>query len=72
MASFSIERRIKWAGLLISAGLAIQLLTLVWIHPLSFIAFLILGCPLVLGGTLIYLYSLVSTPASDLKHNTQT
>ncbi len=61
MAGFCIERRIRWAGLLIGAGLAIQLLTLVWVHPLTFVAFLILGCPLVLGGTLFYLYSLVST-----------
>lgn len=55
-----IERRLRWAGLLIALGLAIQLITFVWIHPLAFIAFAVIGCPLVAAGVLLYLYSLVS------------
>jgi len=34
-----IEARIKWASLLIGAGLLIQLCTLFRIHPLAFVAF---------------------------------
>lgn len=60
MTSHSIEHRIRWSGILIGVGLAIQMLTLLWTHPLSFMVFLLVGCPLVGIGMLIYLYSLVS------------
>ena len=56
----AIEKRIKWAGVLIAAGLMVQLLCLLWIHPLAFVTFLMLGCPLVGAGILLYLLSLVS------------
>jgi hypothetical protein len=56
-----IESRIKWASVLIGAGLFVQLLALVSVHPLAFVAFLIIGCPLVGAGILLYLLSLVSS-----------
>jgi hypothetical protein len=62
-----IEKRIRWAGLLICLGLVVQLLSLIWVHPLSFMAFLVVGCPLMLGGVLLYLYSLV--PRSAVSHD---
>jgi hypothetical protein len=31
-----------------------------WSHPLAFMAFLMIGCPLILAGVLIYLVSLVT------------
>lgn len=62
-----IERRIRLAGLLIVLGLISQLVTFLWIHPLAFMAFLLLGCPLVAAGILIYLYSLVTTESSESK-----
>lgn len=55
-----IERRIRLAGILIALGLLIQLLTLVWTHPLAFLAFLLIGMPLEVAGILLYLYSLVT------------
>jgi len=36
------------------------MLTLRWTHPIAFMGFLLIGCPLAAIGTLIYLYSLVS------------
>ena len=60
MPTTLIERRISWAGVLIAGGLVIQLLTLLWTHPLAFVAFLLLGCPLVVFGILLFLYALVS------------
>lgn len=54
-----IETRIKWASLLISAGLVIQVGTLFRIHPLAFIAFVVVGSPLIGAGVLLYLWSLV-------------
>ena len=62
-----IEHRIRWSGLLIGLGLAIQMLMLLWTHPLSFMIFLLVGCPLVGIGMLIYLYSIVSHAAGESK-----
>jgi F0F1-type ATP synthase assembly protein I len=59
-----IERRIGWAGMLIGLGLAVQLITFIWTHPLAFVAFLLLGCPLVAAGVLLYLYSLIASEPS--------
>jgi hypothetical protein len=54
-----IERRIKWASWLIGAGLLIQLASLLLVHPLAFVGFLMVGCPLVLAGIVLYLLSLI-------------
>jgi hypothetical protein len=55
-----IEKRVRLAALLIGLGLLVQLITLVRIHPLAFMAFILIGCPLVLAGVLLFLYSIVS------------
>ena len=56
----TVEKRIRLAALLICLGLLVLLLTLVRVHPLAFMAFILIGCPLVLAGILLYLYSIVS------------
>jgi hypothetical protein len=60
MAAPRIEIRIRLAGVLVALGLLVQLLTLIWNHPLSFMAFLLVGCPLMLLGVLLFLFSLVA------------
>ena len=60
MGTPDIEKRIRWSGILICAGLLVQIATTRWTHPLSFMAFLVIGCPLMFAGAAIYLYSLVS------------
>jgi hypothetical protein len=55
-----IEKRVRLTALLVCAGLIVQLLTLLRIHPLAFMAFILISCPLVLAGVLLYLYSIVS------------
>jgi len=60
MTATLMERRIRWSGALIAVGLLLQLLTLPLTHPLAFIGFIVLGCPLVVAGILLFLYSLVS------------
>ena len=52
------ERRIRWSSLLVGAGLLVQLGSLLVIHPLAFMAFLVVGCPLMAAGILLYLFSL--------------
>jgi hypothetical protein len=55
-----IHRNIRWSGRLIVAGLIVQMLSLLWTHPLAFVCFLLVGCPLVGAGILFFLYSLVT------------
>ena len=63
-ATTMIERRIRWSGLLVVVGLVVQMFTLLWTHPLAFMAFILVGCPLVGAGILLYLYSLASNSAT--------
>jgi len=55
-----VERRIQWASFLVWAGPLIHLITLIRVHPLAFVAFLAIGCPLAAAGIALYLWSLVS------------
>jgi hypothetical protein len=55
------ERRIRWAAGQIGAGLLVQLGSLLVVHPLAFVAFLMVGCPLVGLGIIVYLVALVSS-----------
>ena len=55
-----MQRRIRWSAALIAVGTVVQLATLGGVHPLGFVAFLLVGCPLVLAGMVIFLFSLLS------------
>ena len=67
MDQTSIESRIKRASLLIAAGLVAQVLALLRIHPLSFVGFLIIGCPLTALGILFYLMALAGQDSASLR-----
>ena len=60
-----LERRIRWAAVFVMVGIAILLGSLASDHPLSFMAYLVLGCPVVLLGVLLYLYALSTARSSD-------
>ena len=62
-----LERRIRRSGLLIACGLVMQMITLIWVHPLAFMAFLLIGCPLVGAGIVLFLYAIVTPDASQQK-----
>jgi hypothetical protein len=53
-------QRMRIAGVLLIAGLLVELVTLHWSHPTSFLFFLIVGGSLIALGIAIYLLSLVS------------
>lgn len=55
-----LERRLGISGLLISSGLVLEAVTLLWAHPLSFVAFIIGGGTLVGLGIVLYLLTIVS------------
>jgi hypothetical protein len=54
-----IERTIRWASILIGLGLVVQLGSFLVVHPLAFMTFLLIGCPLVAAGILVYLIGLL-------------
>lgn len=56
----NIEKRIRLSGLFLIAGLLVELITLRWSHPTSFLFFLLLGGLLMALGIVIYLLTLVS------------
>jgi hypothetical protein len=56
----SINKRLRLSGGLIALGLLVQALSLLWNHPLSFIAFVSLGGFFLLAGILVYLFTLVN------------
>ena len=60
-----LERRIRWSGILVTLGIGVLVASLFWKHPLSFMAFLAIGCPLVAAGALLYLYGLSATRDAD-------
>ena len=64
MTGAGIQSKIRWSGRLIVIGLVVQMLSLLWTHPLAFICFAVVGCPLVGAGILLFLYSLVTHEAA--------
>jgi len=60
-----LEKRIRWSGLLVAAGIGVLVVSLYWDHPLAFMAFLGIGCPLVGVGILLYLYALSASKVAD-------
>lgn len=55
-----IEKRIRLSGILLIAGLLVELATLNWSHPTAFLFFLMLGGTLMAAGILLFLLSLVT------------
>ena len=59
-----LYRRIRIAGSLIIAGLAVELLSLIRIHPLAFLSFMFIGGGFLVAGIGTYLYSVVAAPSA--------
>jgi|SRR5580658_86770 hypothetical protein len=54
-----IQRFLKASSGLIILGLLVEILTLLWFHPLSFVLFAFIGVALIGLGIVVYLLSLV-------------
>lgn len=67
-----IERRIRYSGILIAAGLIIQLISFIWVQPLAFMAFIVISCPLVAIGILLFLHSLVANRPAEANANSRS
>jgi len=59
---------IKWflriSSALIILGLLVEIVSLLWFHPLSFVLFAFVGATLIGSGILVYLVSLVLVATS--------
>jgi hypothetical protein len=60
-----VSKKLRLAGILIVLGLSVEGLSLVWNHPLSFIAFLGVGGLMIFVGIAIYLIALASPQHSQ-------
>jgi len=60
LGTWIMRDRFKLAGILVSVGLLVQAATLYWAHPLTFVAFMVLGGFLVVAGIALYLLFIAS------------
>lgn len=65
-----LYRRLRIAGSLIMAGLVVELLSLIRIHPLAFLSFMFIGGGFLLAGIGFYLYSIAGAPSAHKNHPT--
>lgn len=56
----NIENKLRRASLIIAAGLFLQFVSLLPLHPLAFIAFVGLGVPIMGIGVILFLWSLLT------------
>jgi hypothetical protein len=55
-----MTRYMRISGVLIILGLLVEALSLIRIHPLSFLAFMFIGGGFIAAGVLTFLYSLAA------------
>jgi hypothetical protein len=62
-----IRRFLQVSSSLVILGLLVEIVSLLWIHPLSFVLFAFVGASLIGLGILVYLASLVfaATPPAE-------
>lgn len=55
-----LQRKLKRAAYLLTAGLIVEGITLLWAHPMSFLLFISLGGILIFAGIATYLFAIVT------------
>jgi uncharacterized membrane protein len=63
-----LTNKLRVAGALIILGLTVQLASLFWNHPLSFLLFVLVGSAIVIAGIIIYLFAIVSIPEKNARN----
>jgi hypothetical protein len=59
LSQIGIQRLLRIASVLIILGLGLEVISLVWFHPLSFVLFAFVAASLIGLGILVFLASLV-------------
>ena len=67
MKEIGMRRLLRISSILIILGLAIEIVTLLWFHPLSFVLFAFAAAVLIGAGILVFLASLIFAvrPSAD-------
>jgi len=68
LRAIGIRRWLQVSSSLIILGLLVEIVTLLWVHPLTFVLFVFVGATLIGLGIVVYLISLVfavSPPAEN-------
>jgi hypothetical protein len=60
-----MDRNLRIAGVLLIVGLVIEAFTLCWNTAASFLSFMIFGGLFLVGGVIVYLYSLASARSTS-------
>ncbi len=60
-----MEKHLRRAGILVTVGLIIQILSLIPLHPLAFIGFAGLAVPITAAGVIYFLLSLVRNEETE-------
>ena len=71
LSEIGMRRLLRISSTLIILGLVVEIVSLLWFHPLSFVLFAFVGGSLIGGGILVYLVSLVfvaSAPMGSSDH----
>lgn len=63
-----IERALRLSGILLILGIAVEVISLLWEKPLSFLLFVGVGGLLTLIGILLFLYSVQPSDRSSSPH----
>jgi hypothetical protein len=66
LAAIGVQRFLRIASALVILGLLLEIVSLLWFHPLSFVLFAFVATVLVGLGILLYLVSLVFVAAPPL------
>jgi len=64
ISEIGIGRLLRISSLLVIVGLVLEIVSLLWFHPLSFVLFAFLAASLIGLGILVYLVSLVFVAAA--------
>lgn len=64
LRAIGIRRFLQVSSALIILGLLVEIISLLWFHPLSFVLFLVVGVTLIGLGIVVYLVSLVFAASS--------
>jgi hypothetical protein len=65
LSQIGIQRLLRIASVLIILGLGLEIISLLWFHPLSFVLFAFVAASLIGLGILVYLASLVFVAKSS-------
>ena len=72
LSEIGMGRLLRVSSALIILGLVVEIVSLVWYHPLSFVLFAFVGISLIGLGILVYLVSLafVATRSTENRNST--